>query len=316
MSNGMLWKMVVLMLAWLPSAWAQDEMARLTEAFWRTEAQIEAYEQKANAKDHINVLAAYLVTVAEPGWRQAWPVIENADMLLFPLSRLTELASDLSSQSQRPASDITRELLLMDRDFRQHLQNRVLPALRQERQRLSQQIAALRPAPPGRRNSSGDGADPTQASVWSGELDGVARTKAYQQFDSKGYAKLQDYAASTATLRLYPDGRIELVGSPTCKIETKVYTGGRKDAVTTTTQTTYRMDTAAKLSGERFKVEVTVVRKVRSESGQVKQDFQNTYSKEARLTKAENGWEKLLYIYNGQDSVPVVPWRLRSEIVK
>lgn len=308
--------MVVLMLAWLPSAWAQDERARLIEAFWRTEAQIEAYEQKANAKDHINVMVAYLVTAAEPGWRQAGPVIENADMLLFPLSRLTELASDLSSQSQRPASDITRELLLMDRDFRQHLQNRVLPALREERQRLSQQIAALRPAPPGRRNSGGGGADPNQASVWTGELDGTALTQAYEKFDSKSYAKLQDYAAGMATVRLYPDGRIELVGSPTCTVETKVYTSGRKDSVTTTTKTTYRMDAPTKLSGSQFKVQVTVARKVRSDSGAVKQDSQNTYSKDARLTKAENGREKLLYIYNGQDSVPVVPWRLYSEIVK
>jgi hypothetical protein len=106
------------------------------------------------------------------------------------------------------------------------------------------------------------------------------------------------------------------VGSPTCTVETKVYTSGRKDSVTTTTTTTYRMDAPAKLSGSQFKVQITVARKVRSESGQVKQDSQNTFSKDARLTKAENGWEKLLYIYNGQDSVPVVPWRLYSEIVK
>ena len=57
-------------------------------------------------------------------------------------------------------------------------------------------------------------------------------------------------------------------------------------------------------------------RDTHSDSKVVRQSFTNTSDKDARLVNIENGRQKLLYLYNGQDSVPLVPWRLYPEIIK
>lgn len=309
--------LMALVLAGFSTTVAAESRASVAQAFWQNEARIEAYERQATGTDHINVFAGLLLAAADPGFdRGGAGVISTDDMLMLPMARLPEVSLDIALDTHRQVSDVSRDLLRMDQDYRRHLQNVVLPALRDKSSRLLQRLAELTPVPAGRRPTGSTGINPNQAAVWSGELDYGALTQVRQKVESRGLSRLRDYSAGTASVRLYPDGRIELVGSPTCKVETWTPTSNRRDAITTTTHTSYQMSAPDRLSGERFKVQVAVQRTAKSDSTDVDQSFRNTSIRDARLVNIENGRQKLLYLYNGQDSVPLVPWRLYPEIVK
>ena len=165
--------------------------------------------------------------------------------------------------------------------------------------------------------AAGPVVNPDRANVvqWSGTLDREALAQAIAKYNRKADSKLLGYSASPVTLSVHPDGRVELVGSPSCSVTTEIYTTGKKDRGVTTTTTTYGLPELPKVSGESFNLQVTVDRKVRYDSG-YKQDSTNTYIKSAKLTTANNGMERLLYMYNGQDAVPIVPWHLFPVIGK
>ena len=234
--------LAALVLAGLSTSLAAESRASVAQAFWQNEARIEAYERQATGTDHINVYAGLLLASADPGFdRGGAGVISNEDMLMLPTARLLDVARDIAIDSQRQVSDVTRDLLRMDRDYRSHLQNVVLPALREKSHRMLQRMAELTPVPAGRRPPGTPGLNPNEMMVWSGELDYDALTQARQKVEGRGFSRLQDYSAGTATLRVYPDGRIELVGPPTCTVETWTPTSDRRDAITTTTRTTYQL---------------------------------------------------------------------------
>lgn len=307
--------LVALVLAGFATAVAAETRASVAQAFWQNEARIEAYERQATDQEHINVYAGLLLAAADLNWdRRGTGEIAAEDMLMLPMARLPEVALDIALDSHRQVSDVTRDLLRMDRDYRRHLQNVVLPALREKSHRLLQRVAELTPVPGGRHPPGAPGASLREVTVWGGELDDGALTQARQKVESRGFTRLQAYSADRAVLHLYPDGRIELVGPPTCTVETRTPTSDRRDAITTTTRATYQLTPGTKLSGERFRVRVTVKRDANSDSTAVRQSFTNTSDKDARLVNVENGGQKLLYLYNGQDSVPLVPWRLYPEL--
>lgn len=309
--------LAALVLAGLSTSLAAESRASVAQAFWQNEARIEAYERQATGTDHINVYAGLLLAVADPNWdRRGTGMIATDDVLMLPMARLPEVALDIALDNQRQVSDVTRDLLRMDKEYRLHLQNEVLPALREKSHRLLQRLAELTPVPAGRRPPGPTSLNPNEMMVWSGNLDDGALTQARQKVESRGFTRLRDYRAESVTLHLYPNGRIELVRPPTCTVVTWTPTSDRRDAITTTTRTTYQVTPGTKLSGERFRVRASVQRDANSDSKVVRQSFMNTSDKDARLVNVENGRQKLLYLYNGQDSVPLVPWRLFPELLR
>lgn len=308
--------LLAMVLAGFATSVSAETRASVAQAFWQNEARIEAYERQATGTDHINVYAGLLLASADPGFdRGGSGVISNEDMLMLPTARLLDVARDIAIDSNRQVSDVTRDLLRMDRDYRRHLQNVVLPALREKSHRLLQRVAELTPVPAG-RIPGGPDLNLNEATVWSGNLDDGALAQARQKVEGRGFSRLVAYSADRVTLHLYPDGRVVLIGPPTCTVETWTPTSDRRDAITTTTRTTYQVTPGTKLSGERFKVRATVQRDANSDSKVVQQSFTNTSDKDARLVNVENGGQKLLYLYNGQDSVPLVPWRLYPELLR
>lgn len=144
--------LAALVLAGLSTSLAAESRASVAQAFWQNEARIEAYERQATGTDHINVYAGLLLAVADPNWdRRGTGMIATDDVLMLPMARLPEVALDIALDNQRQVSDVTRDLLRMDKEYRLHLQNEVLPALREKSHRLLQRLAELTPVPAGRR---------------------------------------------------------------------------------------------------------------------------------------------------------------------
>ena len=303
--------MLFAVLAGISRAAEADELASQNAYFWQLQAQIEATERRATAQDIINIPAAYLVRGIQPDFDLTHFNADFEEFLLLPVQRVPDIAQSLAIQSNRSQLELAQELMRLDQMYRAILQNQVLPNLRAKSSRLLQRIAALTPVPAGRAD-----ANSRQTTRWSGYLDSTALAEAHAEFDRKSYTKLLEYTADAASLLIHADGRVELTGSPSCRIMTETHTTGGKDRISTTTTTTYQMDGPVSLKGDRFEIQATVIRQVRTRSGEISKDSRNTYSRKVKLAKAENGHERLLFLYNGQDAVPSVPWRLYAEIKK
>lgn len=244
----------------------------------------------------------------------------SMDIDAVPPHVLTDIVLFMKVRGYSSATDLARQLLLFDRALRGEIREQVLPVLTATLADLDARIAAMQapPAPPAAgvapsggstASQTADAADDT-AFLWSGGLDEIAMIEATDAVEKGGETTLVDYSASSASIIIDPDGKVEMRGPVQCRVTTRTRTSDG-DELTVTTDTTYAVEGPVALKGASFKVTARThrVATTRKNTGW-RQEGDATIVRDATLRRDSNGEFWLLVIENGQPSVPNVPWRL------
>lgn len=247
----------------------------------------------------------------------------SMDIDSVPSHVLTDIVLFMKLKGHSSATDLARQLLLFDRALRTEIREQVLPELTATLADLDARIAALQapPAPPAvgvapsGGNATSETADAAEDSafLWSGGLDEIAMIEATDAVERNGYTTLMDYSADRLSIIIDPDGKVEMRGPVQCRVATRTRTSDG-DEVTVTTDTTYAMEGPAAVRGASFKVTARTHRVATSrKNAKWRQEGDATIVRDATLRRDSNGEFWLLFIENGQPSVPNVPWRLSRE---
>jgi len=247
----------------------------------------------------------------------------SMDIDTVPPQVLTDIVLFMKLRGYSSATDLARQLLLFDRALRNEIREQVLPERAATLADLDARIAALQapPAPPavGVAPSGGntasemaDAADDA-AFLWSGGLDEIAMIEATDAVERTGDTTLVHYSADRLSLIIDPDGKVEMRGPVQCRVTTRTRTSDG-DELTVTTDTTYAMQGPVAVTGASFKVAARTHRVATSrKNAGWRQEGDATIVRDATLRRDSNGEFRLLFIENGQPSVPNVPWRLSRE---